>query len=422
MQQPHDGVRDPDAPGNGLPLGDRALPEDVGFVHDWLPVYAGAERVLKQMIEVLPAAKVYTLVDLLAEDERSFLQGTPVETSFIQRMPFVQHAYRYYLPFAPLAVEQFDVSDHDVVVSSSYAVAKGALTRSDQLHISYVHSPIRYAWDLYHDYLDRGNGVTRRLRNLLARPILHYMRMYDVCSAPRVDLYVANSNHVARRIWKRYRRKAHVIYPPVDIDRFSVESEKQDYFVALSRLVHYKHVDVVIRAFNEMPDKKLIVIGDGPERERLDGLAGPNVDLLGHQPDAAVTHYLQQARALVFAAEEDFGIVPVEAQACGTPVIAYGRGGVTETVRAGATGMFFDRQEPDAVRDAVRHFDRRSDAFKPKEIREQAERFDVETFRSRFSNLVRRAYGAAPMTVDGAGVRDGVTTAGPIGEPTDRLL
>ncbi|HHP7237698.1 glycosyltransferase [Longibacter sp.] len=422
MQHPHDRNSNPDAPGDGVRAGARALPEDVGFVHDWLPVYAGAERVLEQMIEVLPAKKVYTLVDLLSEDERSFLQSTPVETSFIQQMPFVERAYRYYLPFAPLAVEQFDVSDHDVVVSSSYAVAKGALTRSDQLHISYVHSPIRYAWDLHHDYLDRGSGVSRHLRNLFARPILHYLRMYDVCSAPRVDVYVANSNHVARRIWKRYRRKAHVIHPPVDIDRFSVESEKRDYFVALSRLVHYKHVDVVIRAFNEMPDKKLVVIGDGPEHERLDGLAGPNVDLLGHQPDAAVKHYLEQAQALVFAAEEDFGIVPVEAQACGTPVIAYGHGGATETVRAGITGLFFDRQDPDAVRDAVRRFDRRSDTFRPEEIRAQAERFDVETFRSRFSNLVRRAYGTAPMSDDGAGVPNTAAPSAAMAESTDRLL
>jgi len=368
-----------------------AWPDSVGLVHDWLPVYAGAERVLEQMIEVCPASDVYSLIDFLSGEQREFLQGKTVETSFIQRLPFAERAYRYYLPFAPLAVEQFDLSEHDVVVSSSYAVAKGALTRSDQLHISYVHSPIRYAWDLYHDYLE-AEGVTDRVRNLLARPILHYMRLYDVCTAPRVDVFVANSQHVARRIWKRYRRQAHVVYPPVDISRFSVQHEKEDYFLTMSRLVSYKRMDLVVRAFNEMPDKQLYVIGDGPERDRLERLAGPNVDVLGYQPDEAVVHYMQNARAFVFAAEEDFGIVPVEAQACGTPVIAYGRGGATETVVPGETGLFFHRQDVDAVREAVAEFEVLEPELDPPEIRAQAEQFDVSTFRSAFAETVRTAY------------------------------
>jgi glycosyltransferase involved in cell wall biosynthesis len=368
-----------------------AAPESVGFVHDWLPVYAGAERVLEQMIQVCPDSDVYSLIDFLSEDQRAFLQGKTVETSFIQRLPFAERAYRYYLPFAPLAVEQFDLSAHDVVVSSSYAVAKGALTRSDQLHISYVHSPIRYAWDLYHEYLE-AEGFTDRVRNLLARPILHYMRLYDVCTAPRVDVFVANSQHVARRIWKRYRRRAHVVYPPVDISRFSVQHEKEDYYLTMSRLVSYKRMDLVVRAFNEMPDKQLYVIGDGPERDRLERLAGPNVDVLGYQPDEAAAHYLQNARAFVFAAEEDFGIVPVEAQACGTPVIAYGRGGATETVVPGETGLFFRRQDAEAVRDAVAEFEDLERQLKPREIRAHAEQFDVAAFRSAFSEIVRTAY------------------------------
>jgi len=206
----------------------------------------------------------------------------------------------------------------------SYAVAKGVLTRADQLHISYVHSPIRYAWDLYHDYMKRGR--LSGLRGMVARVVLHYLRMYDVTTAPRVDVFLANSQHVARRIWKTYRRPAQVVYPPVDIERFTRRDKKEDYYLTMSRLVPYKRVDLIVKAFSEMPDKELVVIGDGPEYEAIKRLAGPNVTMLGYQPDDAVTYYMQRARAFLFAAEEDFGIVPVEAQACGTPVIAYGRG------------------------------------------------------------------------------------------------
>jgi len=385
-----------------------AWPDSVGLVHDWLPVYAGAERVLEQMIQVCPESDVYSLIDFISEDQRGFLQGKTVETSFIQRLPFAERAYRYYLPFAPLAIEQFDLSDHDVVVSSSYAVAKGALTRSDQLHVSYVHSPIRYAWDLYHEYLE-AEGLTERMRNVLARPILHYMRLYDVCTAPRVDVFVANSQHVARRIWKRYRRRAHVVYPPVDVSRFSVQREKEDYFLTMSRLVSYKRMDLVVRAFNEMPDKQLYVIGDGPERGRLEELAGPNVEVLGYQPDEAVAHYMENARAFVFAAEEDFGIVPVEAQACGTPVIAYGRGGATETVIPGETGLFFQRQEVDAVRNAVAEFEDVEPRLRPEAIRRHAEQFDVSSFRSAFAEVVRTAYASFR---NGRGVREDVVPSG----------
>ena len=376
--------------GNGSTVS-TATPEHVGLVHDWLPVYAGAERVLEQMIKVFPDSSVYSLIDFVDDGQRGFLQGKNVETSFIQHLPFAERLYRYYLPFAPLAIEQFDLSDHDVVVSSNYAVAKGALTRSDQLHISYVHSPIRYAWDLYHEYLEP-DGWGDRFRNLLARPLLHYMRLYDVSTAPRVDVFVANSRHVARRIWKTYRRKAHVIHPPVDIDRFSLQTEKDDYFLTMSRLVPYKRIDLIVRAFNDMPDKKLIVIGDGPERESLERLAGPNVAILGYEPDESAVTYMQNARAFVFAAEEDFGIVPIEAQACGTPVIAYGRGGVRETVIPGTTGLFFDHQDPASLRQAVHEFEDLAPTFTPETLRSHAENFDIASFRSAFSHLVESAY------------------------------
>lgn len=386
---------DRDGSANGHPT-----PDDIGLVHDWLPVYAGAERVLEQMIEVFPGSDVYSLIEALPDDQRSFLKGKSVTTSFIQRLPFSDRLYRHYLPFAPLAIEQFDLSDHDVVVSSNYAVAKGALTRADQLHISYVHSPMRYAWDLHHDYLRQG-GALRWLRNLLARPLLHYLRFYDAATAPRVDVYVANSQHVARRIWKHYRRPAHVIHPPVNVDRFSVQHEKEDYYLTVSRLVSYKRVDLIVRAFNEMPEKQLIVVGDGPERDAIEAAAGANVDVVGYQPDEAVTHYMQNARAFVFGAEEDFGIVPVEAQACGTPVLAYGQGGSKETVDPGRTGLFFDRQTPEAVRRVVTEFERRRHQFDPTAIRAHAEQFDIASFRSRFSRLVRSAYAEFEETTPG---------------------
>lgn len=382
-------VRNGSQRGDGAPTPRR--PQHVGFVHDWLPTYAGAERVLEQMIHEYPEAKLYSLIDTLPDDQRAFLQGLPVTTSFLQRLPFVNRFYRQYLPLAPLAIEQFDLSEHDVVVSSNYAVAKGVLTRADQLHISYVHSPVRYAWDLYHEYLDR-SGWNWGLRSVLARMVLHYLRLYDVSTASRVDVYVANSNYVAQRIWKTYRRRAHVIYPPVDVDRFALTHEKEDYYLTLSRLVPYKGVDLIVEAFNELPDKQLIVIGDGPEADALARRAGPNVTLMGYQPEAAVAHYMERARAFVYAAEEDFGIVPVEAQACGTPVIAYGRGGVCETVVPGRTGILYPEQTVSSLSAALLQFEETADQFDPEIIRAQAERFDIPVFREQFSNLVQASY------------------------------
>jgi glycosyltransferase involved in cell wall biosynthesis len=364
----------------------------VGVIHDWLPVYAGAERVLEQMIRVLPDATLYSLIDFVPDEQRDFLQGKPVNTSFIQRMPFAERYYRYYLPLAPFAVEQFNVYDHDIVLSSSYAVAKGALTRADQLHLSYVHSPIRYAWDLQFQYLEQ-RGLSG-LRGLVARLVLHYMRLFDATSADRVDAFAANSRYVARRIWKTYRRKATVIYPPVDTERFTLYEDKEPFYLAMSRLVEYKRMDLIVRAFNQMPDKELIVIGDGPESNRLETLAGPNVSLLGRQPNEAVEYYMQRARAFVFAAEEDFGIVPVEAQACGTPVIAYGKGGARETVVPEETGLFFQKQSVEALIDAVRRFDRSRRQFVPGRIRAHAEQFSAGRFRRRLSDWVASSYHA----------------------------
>ncbi|MDX1547534.1 MAG: glycosyltransferase [Rhodothermales bacterium] len=359
------------------------------IVHDWLPVYAGAERVLEQMLHVLPGADVFSLIDFVPEAQRAFLQGRPVETSFIQRLPFARAKYRNYLPLAPLAIEQFDLTAYDLVVSSSYVVAKGVLTSARQLHVSYVHSPVRYAWDLYWPYL-REARMERGVRSLMARLVLHYLRLFDVASASRADVFVANSQNVARRIWKTYRRRAAVIYPPVDTDAFTLHADKAEYYVTVSRLVPYKKVPLIAEAFRAMPGRRLVVIGDGPERAKVEAAAGPNVELLGHQPAAVVHEHLRRARAFVFAAEEDFGIAPLEAQACGTPVIAYGVGGARETVVDGETGLFFDAQTPAALRQAVDAFERRP--FDAERIRRHAEQFSAARFRAAFGAFIAEAY------------------------------
>ncbi len=363
----------------------------VALVHDWLPVYGGAERVLEQMISVFPESSIYSLFDFLPADQRGFLQGKTVHTSFLQRLPFARSKYRCYLPLTPLAIEQFDLSGYDVVISSNYVVAKGVITAPDQLHISYVHSPIRYAWDLQHTYL-RQQSVERGVRSLIVRLVLHYMRLFDATSASRVDAFVANSRHVSRRIWKAYRRPSKVIYPPVDTDAFQPYGDKEDYYVTVSRLVSYKRVDLIVEAFNRMPDKELIIIGDGPELVRIREAAGPNISVMGYQPFDVVRHYMQRARAFLFAAEEDFGIVAVEAQACGTPVIAYGRGGATETVIHGETGLHFSQQTPECLVAAVEAFENGRSIFRLDRIRAHAERFSIQRFRTEFDRYVNDQY------------------------------
>ncbi len=369
------------------------LPASVqtAIVHDWLPVYAGAERVLEQMINVLPSCELYSLIDFLPDDQRAFLQGKTVTTSLIQRLPFARKQYRNYLPVVPFATEQFDLRGYDVVVSSSYVAAKGVLTSADQLHISYVHSPVRYAWDLYFQYLEEGN-LTRGLKGLLAKAILHYMRLYDVACANRVDHFVANSRTVARRIWKTYRRKADVVYPPVDTEAFALQTKKDGFYLTASRLVPYKRIDLIVEAFAQMPDRELVVIGDGPEYARIAAKAGPNVTMLGYQPFDTLRDYMQRARAFVFAAEEDFGIIPVEAQACGTPVVAYGKGGATETVVAGETGVFFYEQTTDGIQAALDTLDENYALMDPHRIRENAQRFSAERFRAAFGDVIDRVY------------------------------
>jgi glycosyltransferase involved in cell wall biosynthesis len=367
----------------------------IAIVHDWLVIYAGAERVLEEMLAVYPDADLYSLIEFLPESERGFLGGRPVRTSFLQRLPGARNHYRNYLPLMPLAVEQFDLSAYDLVISSSHAVAKGVLTGPDQLHICMCYSPMRYAWDLQHQYL-RETGLDRGLKGMLTRWLLHRMRLWDARTADGVDRFIAISNFIARRIWKSYRRESTVIYPPVDVERFTPDGTREDFYVTASRMVPYKRIDLIVEAFAAMPGRRLIVIGDGPESRRIRGRAGPNVTFLGHQPFEVLRDHLRRARAFVFAAEEDFGIAPLEAQASGTPVIAYGKGGVLETLQgldsARPTCVYFFEQATAAVIRAVEEFERESGRISPAACRENALRFAPGRFRRELADVVEVAF------------------------------
>jgi UDP-N-acetylmuramyl pentapeptide phosphotransferase/UDP-N-acetylglucosamine-1-phosphate transferase/glycosyltransferase involved in cell wall biosynthesis len=359
----------------------------IAIVHDFLYTYAGAERVLEQMIDVFPDADLYSLFDFLPEDRRDFIRGKKVKTSFIQKLPFARKRHRAYLPLMPLAIEQLDVSAYDIVISSSYCVAKGVLTRPDQLHICYCHTPMRFAWDLQHQYLAE-SGLIRGIKSMIARIILHYARTWDARSANGVDVFLTNSNFIGRRIEKVYRRSSTTLYPPVDVETFKPGTERADFYVTSSRMVPYKRIDLIVEAFTATPERKLIVVGDGPEMEKIAAKAGPNVKLVGHQPQADLRRYLQLAKGFVFAAEEDFGICVVEAQACGTPVIALRRGGAVETVQPDVTGVFFEDQTIEDLLVALENFESIG-SWDVNRIRQNAERFGNDRFRREFEQIVK---------------------------------
>lgn len=364
-------------------------PLKVALVCEWLITFAGSEKVAEAILAVFPEADVYAVVDFLPQESRGWLRGKEVRTTFIQKLPGARKHYKAYLPLMPLAIEQLDMSGYDLIISSSHAVAKGVLTGPDQVHISYVHSPIRYAWDLTHQYLKEA-GLTSGPKSWLARLILHYMRIWDTRTANGVDAFLANSAFIARRIRKTYGREARVIYPPVDVERFTCCETKENYYLTASRLVPYKRVKLIVEAFSSMPDKKLVVIGGGPDYESIKDIAGGNVELMGYQPDEVLIEKMQHARAFVFAAEEDFGITPVEAQSCGTPVIAYGKGGALETINED-TGLFFPEQSIEAIQKAVEAFEGRR--YLPARCRQNAERFSTENFLDAFGSFCREFKG-----------------------------
>ncbi len=408
----------------------------IALVHDWLVTRGGSERVLEALVELLGYPPIYTLLYKPRAFVDSPISQCRIHTSALQRLPGAASHHRWLLPLMPYAIEQFDLSGYDIVISSSHAVAKGVLTRADQLHISYIHTPMRYAWDLYHEYLrgprhgefvggpkhgvpgslaggrQRGGGRFS-VKRLVTAAVLHYIRLWDLASAARPDVLVANSRYVAARIWKTYRRRAHVIYPPVEVERFraaalrgegstshmgAVRLDGHDftpgtYYVTHGRLVEYKRVDLLVRAFTQL-GRPLLVIGEGPERRRIQPLAGPRIRFVGAVDDETLAGLVANARAFVFAADEDFGIAPVEAQAAGCPVLAYSRGGAAETVIDGSTGVFFHEQTVEAVIEAVRRFEAEEARFDRVRIMDHATLFSVEQFRSEFADLLDRAWHA----------------------------
>jgi glycosyltransferase involved in cell wall biosynthesis len=365
----------------------------IAIVHDWLVTYAGAERVLEQMLACYPDADLFSVVDFVPPQERGFLQGKTPQTTFIQKLPGAKTRYRSYLPLMPLAIEQLNLSGYDLILSSSHAVAKGVLVSPDQLHLCMCYTPIRYAWDLQHQYLQE-SGLLRGPKAWAARWLLHKMRLWDSRTAHGVDQFIAISHYIARRIQKTYRRDAVVIYPPVDTDFFvppAPNTAPGGYYLTASRMVPYKKMATIVEAFKHLPDQQLIVIGDGPDMAKSQAAAGPNVQLLGRQSAASLLGYLQNAQAFIFAAEEDFGIAPIEAQACGTPVIAYGKGAARETIRAD-TGLFFDEQTPQAIAAAVTQMVSQRTHFTEENCRANALRFSAAQFRQNFVPLVESQY------------------------------
>lgn len=350
------------------------------IVHEWLVNYAGSEKCLESFTNIWPAADVFTLVDFLDDKTREVvLKNKKAKTTFIQKLPFARKQHRKYLPLFPTAIESLKIKNYELIISSSHSVAKGVKKYKQQLHICYCHSPMRYAWDEANYYLNEAN-LTSGIKGKIAKEVLKYLRRWDLKSAGNVDFFIANSNHIAKKIKRIYNRDADVIYPPVDVQKFNAVTEKDDYFLTASRLVPYKRIDLIVDAFAHMLDKKLIVIGSGPEKEKLQTKATPNIELIGYQDFDSLKEYMQKAKAFIFAAEEDFGIIVVEAMACGTPVIAGNYGGTAESVVDGKTGILFPEQTVDSIIEAVKKFDSSELVFNSDEIRNYSEKFSRDVF------------------------------------------
>lgn len=356
------------------------------LVHDWLISIKGSEKVVKEINTLIKP----DIITLFSQEEisRELFPDKSIHSSFLNKIPKIEKVYNLLLPLYPLAIENIDVSNYDVIISSSHAVAKGVLTNSEQLHICYCHTPMRYIWDLYFTYK---NSLNKKLQKLFFSLVSHYLRIWDYSSANRVDKFIANSRYVANRIKKIYNREAEVIYPPVETNKFDIYGGSHDsYYITVGRLVYYKRVDVIVEAFNRVKDKKLLIIGDGPEKKKLKKMASRNIEFLGEVPFKDMKSLLQRAKAFIFAGIEDFGIAPVEAQACGIPVIGYAKGGLLETVIDGKTGIFFYEQTPESLLNAIKRFEAIEDTFNPREIKEWAENFSVSNFHKKFKSSLER--------------------------------
>ena len=361
------------------------------IVHDWFVNPGGAENVVQAMIDVFPTADIFSVVDFFSDDLRGkFLHGKHTKNTFIQRLPFAKSKYRSYLPLMPFAIEQLDLTEYDLVISSSHAVAKGVITSPNQLHICYCYSPIRYAWDMKFEYLKESN-LTKGLKSVFARYFLHKIKIWDFISSNNVDHFIAISHFIKERIYKCYRRDSTVIYPNVDVDSFPLCEEKEDFYFTAPRLVPYKRLALIAQAFSKMPERKLIIIGDGPDRSKIEKIAmsASNIEFMGYQEHKVLKDHMMRAKAFVFAAEEDFGIVPLEAQACGTPVIAFGKGGVLDTVVDKKTGVYFHQQTTTSIIEAVSLFEKHHDQLlSASDIRAHAVKFSTDIFKDNFKRFV----------------------------------
>lgn len=358
------------------------------IVHEWLVNYAGSERVVESFTNIWPEADVFTLVDFLDDEQRKIiLKGKKANTSFLQHFPFARKNHRKYLPLFPKAIESFNLSEYDVIISSSHSVAKGFKKHKNQLHICYCHSPMRYAWDEAERYLNEAN-LSTGIKGKIAKSVLNYLRKWDLNSANGVDYFIANSNYIAAKIKRIYNCNADVIYPPVDVNKFSLSNSKEDFYLTASRLVPYKQIDLIVKLFAELPDKKLVVIGSGPEKDKIKSLAAPNVQILGYQNFQTLKEYMEKAKAFIFVAEEDFGIIVVEAMACGTPVIAGNYGGTSESVINGKTGILFEKQDLKSLKDALFKFESAANSFNIQVIRKHSLSFDRKIFEKNIKSYV----------------------------------
>lgn len=357
----------------------------VAFVQDWLVVNGGAEKVAKEIIHCFDDVTIFSLIDFLSDKDRNeILGGRKTTTSFLQKIPNVKNSYRNYFPLFPTAIESLNFSGFDLIISSSYAVAKGIKTTKNQTHICYCHSPIRYAWDLEDEYLSHVGF----LKKIAAKLFLTYIRKWDVRTANRADYFLTNSNYVADRIQRIYNRESTVIYPPVDTTNFSLELKKDNYYFTSARLVAYKKTDIIVKAFADLPNIKLIVSGDGPELDKLQQQATKNVEFVGFVEKPKLINYMQKAKAFILAAEEDFGITSLEAQSCGTPVIAYKKGGYLETVIENKTGLFFEEQTPQSIVKSIRSFEELKNPFEADEFKKNIEKFSIQRFRKEFKTFL----------------------------------
>ena len=356
----------------------------VALVHDWLPFMGGAERILTNFLELYKDAPIYTSI-CNRNNLDGKLKDANIITSFLQKKKDNQYDHKKLFPFMPVAFESFNLNEYDVVLSQSTSCAKGVITNPNTMHICYCNSPMRYGWEFYYEYTCNMKGIKKSL----VKYFMSFMRVWDNVSSDRVDYFIANSENVARRIWKHYRRESVVIHPPVRCSVFSIGEVDENFFLVVSRLQEYKRIDLAVKAFNEL-GLPLVIIGDGPMRKELEDIANDNIKFLGRQSDETIKEYYAKCRAFIFQGEEDFGITPLEAQASGRPVIAYGKGGALETVVDGKTGVFFGEQTVESLKNGVSRFNKMK--FNKIQIRTNALRFDEEKFKEKIGNFVDSCY------------------------------